>query len=195
MISHDLSTRTKIVSDNLLNPLIQILINSCKEEKTQEEIQDSGDKTDKGEKAESKEKAEQAQTTNKNLIYWVVKILCLFGGVFNKNIYIPGETKERIFIRYRFIEQGGLLGLLLLCDKLHDQDSWNFIKKEFFPCLDFNDLEYQQYILKLYKEKPTQLPPPTEPEGGVKKDNLNDSLNTSSCYEVNTLEQISKIPK
>ena len=40
-----------------------------------------------------------------------------FGGIYNRRMYIPGETKDQDFARKIMIENGGLITLLNLSKK------------------------------------------------------------------------------
>ena len=56
----------------------------------------------------------------------------MLAGIYNRKVYIPGETREKNKLRTEFINLGGLLALLIISENAIDEDIKSFPKKEFF---------------------------------------------------------------
>lgn len=62
------------------------------------------------------------------------------GGIYNRRMYIPGETRDNDKIRRILIENGGLLALLWINNNAIDTEIKK-ITKEFIDNLDIFDFE------------------------------------------------------
>ena len=46
----------------------------------------------------------------------------MLAGIYNRRVYIPGETREKNKLRTEFINLGGLLALLIISQNAIDED-------------------------------------------------------------------------
>lgn len=76
------------------------------------------------------------------------------GGIYNRRMYIPGETRDNEKTRKILIENGGLLALLQIQRKAIQEDIRK-IASDFIENLDLSDFEFQMNVLK--KQKPLSL--------------------------------------
>jgi hypothetical protein len=136
-LARDLTLKKKLMCNKLVHDLINIVLSSCVQ------------------------KPEYEYT--KPLKLAALKCLETLGGVFNRKIYIPGETRELDKIRNFFTAQGGIIAMWLLGTRSLEDDIREIAVKSFLSNLELQDWDKQIQVLKLLKSiPPNELPKPEE---------------------------------
>ena len=70
-----------------------------------------------------------------------IKCLTVIGGIYNRKMYIPGQTRENEEARKNLIEGGGLMALIYINEKC-DEKEIKAETSEFLDNLALNDYEF-----------------------------------------------------
>ncbi len=82
-----------------------------------------------------------AEKYHKSLRQAAVECLIVLGGIYNRKMYIPGETTENDKVRRILIENGGLLALIAVSQCAFEKEIRD-VPTEFLNNLDLQDYEY-----------------------------------------------------
>jgi hypothetical protein len=86
-----------------------------------------------------------------------LKCLVNLGCVFNRKVFIPGETREATKLRSFFIAQGGIIALWIISQKSLDAEMREYCSKNFLNHLEFSDWEKQLQVLDLAMHMPNTI--------------------------------------
>lgn len=84
-----------------------------------------------------------------------VDCLTTLGGIYDRKMYIPGETRENDRARKVLIENGGLLVLINLASAAIEPDIRE-MPRQFLNNLELADYEYQSELLAIWRYLHTQ---------------------------------------
>ena len=96
----------------------------------------------------------EIQSHNKGFLIAVLKCLINLGGVFNRKLYIPGETREANKLRTFFIAQGGIITIWLISKNSLIEEMKEHCLKNFLNYLELSDWERQLQVLEILATKP-----------------------------------------
>ena len=116
-------TQDPIEAHMTLNPLYQVLHETCQSEQATTE-QDAN------------------QTANNELYTECVNILSLCMCLNNGKYHIPGETVENLRLKQRAIDSGVLVFVVYVLIETKNESLKKYIKEEFFEKVDESDFEY-----------------------------------------------------
>lgn len=119
------TNKKKVISRNIVWALIKISMSSCN--------------------------AHDLEKYDYNLRLMAIKCLITLGGIYNRKMYIPGETRDNDTARRILIENGGFIALMMIAQNAIEES----LRKEpniFLENLDLCDLDYQLVLLKKWKE-------------------------------------------
>lgn len=83
-----------------------------------------------------------------------MSVICLttLGGIYDRKMYIPGETRENDKVRKILIENGGLVALIYIHKKALEQELRD-IPAQFLENLQLTDFEYQGQLLQMWRHR------------------------------------------
>ena len=123
ILSKDINQKKKLICNHLLHNLINLCLSSCDEK--------------------------EIQSHNKNFLMATLKCLINLGGVFNRKLYIPGETRDAARLRSFFLAQGGISAIWIAAQKALDNDMREYAQRNFLSYLEFCDWERQLQAVEL----------------------------------------------
>jgi len=102
------------------------------------------------------------QNYDSQIIKLAIQCLSSLAGKYDRNMYIPGETRDFDKVRVFLINQGGLLALMIASKSSLDEEIRAMPNKNCFFYLGISDWELQKNILERIKEG--KLSPITQEE-------------------------------
>lgn len=154
ILSKDMSLRKKLICNHLIQNLITLCLSSCEEK--------------------------AAQDHSKGFLLATLKCLVNLGCVFNRKLYIPGETREATKLRSFFIAQGGIVALWIISQKSLDTEMREYCSKNFLNHLEFNDWEKQLQVLDLAMHMPNTISGHSELESKRREGTGGESARTTN---------------
>jgi len=125
-ICKKISEMKKIICDKMIHALTKIILASC-------------DST-------------LIQNYDLQVIKLSIKCLSALAGKYDRKMYIPGETRDFDLVREFLINQGGIIGLMIVSKCSVDEEIREMPNKSCFSYLSSSDWELQKAVLEKVKE-------------------------------------------
>jgi hypothetical protein len=84
---------------------------------------------------------EQRENFDHKLRLKATECLISLGGIYNRKLYIPGETRDNDQARKNLIEGGGMMCLIYVANQTEENEIKSVIN-EFIDNLEIKDLQY-----------------------------------------------------